>query len=108
MQGLRKVGNQVRVNRDEVIESTKLKNITKFNMGKVQKAGEISNIIISSGPSRDELDGLDLEERKRKRLGPIFYDNMDISNNGHILNDSAISIADCAVSNNNILATLAK
>lgn len=106
--GLRKAGTQARSNREGDINNIKLKEVVIFKQGDVGKAGDGSNILLSNGPSDEELDGLDIEARKRKRLGHGFAENMDTSNIGFAQNDSALSNVDCAGSNNNILATLAE
>lgn len=104
--GLRKAGIQGRNNRDGVTENANLKEMNISKVDNVHKAGDISNEIIMGGPSGDEMDGLDLEERKRKRFGPIFTDNMEVGNN--VSNGSVLSTADCTESSKIRLATLAK
>lgn len=56
----------------------------------------------------EELDGLDLEERKCKRVGPIFNDVRDVSNLETNFTDSDLSKSDCSEFNKHLLATLAK
>lgn len=73
----------------------------------IQKAGDFSNVINIVGPTSDELTGLDLEERKRKRVGP-YTDAIKVSNIDVSHPDSVLSNEDCADSNKTLLATLAK
>lgn len=61
------------------------------------------------GPSEDELVGLNIEERKRRRSGPSISDNMDIEkNNDSAISETVFSKADYTVSSDSILATSAR
>lgn len=63
----------------------------------------------SIGPTEDELDGLNIEDRKRRRSGPQQEDLMPMDRNvDSTILDAALSTVDCATSPSNILATLAQ
>lgn len=49
------------------------------------------------GSDNEELDGLDLEERKRKRVGPALTQNMG-ENKQMTQNEAGLSNIDCRVS----------
>lgn len=61
----------------------------------------------NSGPMDKELDGLDIEERKRKRVGP--NESMDVvGGSSTAKSDSGLSTVDCTDSSPLLMATLAK
>lgn len=89
-------------NLESVVNKDKVKSTDVF-----QKAGDFSNVTNNTGPTGEELIGLDLEERKRKRVG-LSTEVMEVSKNTVIHSDSVLSNEDCADSNNILLATLAR
>lgn len=89
-------------NLESVVNKDKVKSTDVF-----QKAGDFSNVTNNTGPIGEELIGLDLEERKRKRVG-LSTEVMEVSKNTVIHSDSVLSNEDCADSNNILLATLAR
>lgn len=64
-----------------------------------------SNIVI--GPGESELDGLELEERKRKRVGPVAIEEegQEVT---MFQQDHVLSTTDCSGTSNTLLAQLAK
>lgn len=66
------------------------------------------------GPHEEELDGLNIEERKRRRSGPVSMRTMDIEGELNVLGPSTkgpqsegvLSDWDCTASSPNFLATL--
>lgn len=70
--------------------------------------GGFSNVRNNTQPRDEELIGLDLEERKRRRLGPPLTDEMDVSNSENCPTDSVLSNGDCSDYDKNLLATLAR
>lgn len=72
---------------------------------RIAEAGN-NNSSLSDGPGLNELDGLDLEERKRKRIG--LNVTMDLDNKfGALKTDSGLSNTDCTESSSSLLAKLA-
>lgn len=68
-----------------------------------------SNISTPIGPTDDELSGLNIEERKRRRSGPVEEHVMDTDRDTRVIfSEAAISNMDCAESSPNFLAKLAK
>lgn len=62
---------------------------------------------LSNGPVDSELDGLEMEERKRKRIGPVL--TKENAQQGTKYNqEPELSIADCSGASNTFLAQLAK
>lgn len=79
----------------------------KLPTGALNKTGGNSNFGFINGPSDNELDGLDIEERKRKRYELAHIERMDTDSTSLQPKDSALSTSDCTESNNSFLATLA-
>lgn len=104
-QNLRKEGIYQRNIRDKKSEGSKLKEVVKTNL---RNAGEFSNVERPDGLSDEELIGLDVEERKRKRLAIMHEDNMETEREGIHQNEHVLSNEDCTGSNNTTLATLAQ
>lgn len=81
-----------------------------FNINEISMVNEVAgkyNSNCSDGPGLDELDGLDVEERKRKRIG--LNETMDLDKNfGTATSGSELSNADCTGSFSLGLATLAQ
>ncbi|KAL8096581.1 hypothetical protein AgCh_037515 [Apium graveolens] len=87
------------VNKAPIVEN--LKNMTDKTM-----EGNVNlNIVI--GPGDSELDGLEIEERKRKRIGPVG--NKEIVQEVVMYQqDPALSTVDCPGTSNLLLAQLAQ
>lgn len=87
-------------------ENAKLKGIIQSSSGSTDKTGGLSKLVNMDGSSDGEFDGLDLEERKRKRIGPALSEVMDTDNVTIIHKDSTFFKSDGVESNNTVLATL--
>ncbi|KAL1812493.1 hypothetical protein ACET3Z_022558 [Daucus carota] len=87
---------------NESFQESRNPGVTKNMEGKT-----FSNIVnIISGPTEEELDGLDLEERKRKRVG--LDDRMEVEGGTSKTQiDSELSNGDCSGSPATFLAKLA-
>lgn len=70
--------------------------------------GGCLNTSTYNGPSDEELVGLDLEERKRKRIGTLSNENMDTGGSGPTNTDFTLSNSDCVEPCNTDMATLAR
>lgn len=65
-------------------------------------------VIQFNGPTDEELNGLNIEERKRRRSGPSDSVFMDTEcNNKELHTDAVLSNKDCAASSTNVLAMIA-
>lgn len=107
-QSIVRAENQERKNREEATDRAKLKGQI-ISCTEVQNNGrEISNVMSTYGSDKEEFDGLNLEERNRRRYGPAQVDCMDTDGIERNFNDSALSKADCTEPNNTTLATLAR
>lgn len=102
------VGNQERNFRTGSQGDARFKEGFKMTMGNSNIGAAKSGPIILNGPEKDEMDGLDIEERKIKRIGPPEFESMETDGNCIFNTNSSLSNTDCAVSPNNELATLAK
>lgn len=67
-----------------------------------------SKFVSLNGPTEDEMNGLDLEERKRKRIGPVGVEAMQTDGEETTFTESVLSRIDCAESITKTMATLAK
>lgn len=87
------------VSKAPIVEN--LKNITDKTMeGKV-------NLNIVIGPGDSELNGLEIEERKRKRIGPVG-NKENVQEVVMYQQDPALSSVDCPGTSNMLLAQLAQ
>lgn len=84
-------------------------------LARFQGAKKISNL--NYGPEKDELNGLQLIERKRMRGGPNSYEVMDVEGGLKAITGEEqtsrktevdLSAIDCSTSSNNELAKLAQ
>lgn len=100
-------GNQERNKSEGKSDPTCFKEKLTLNTGNQRKEGKNSNIHFLSGPGDEEYDGLELEERKRKRYGPINTGGKGNAEDRLPPTDSTLSEMDCAESTNTVLATLA-
>lgn len=106
--GVVQVGDQSRIFRErEVGNMTIQEGLRKSNDKAILMEGNSNTTSFLNGPRTEELDGLDIEERKRKRLGPVITDHMETEGGVLPLNDSDLSKLDCSESSNTTLATLA-
>lgn len=84
-------------------------NITGSGSGGVNFERDLEgNRILSviDGPGDDELNGLEIEERKRKRIGPVEVVESEMVDSTNIM-DSVFSKTDYTESSNTFLAQLA-
>lgn len=67
-----------------------------------------ANFKSATGPNAEELIGLNIEERNKRRRGPDTSMGMDVeTNNGIMYSGAGLSHTDCPTSSTTILATLA-
>lgn len=85
--------------------------------GEGNVTGTKSIIYLSNGLDLEEDHGLDLDERKRKRTGPLSKNAMDTDEGLPIINqgkntglsqDAVLSETDCIATSSSNLATLAR
>ncbi|KAL8105604.1 hypothetical protein AgCh_029416 [Apium graveolens] len=99
-------GSQQQKDKEVALSESFKGSVTQIGSNKNGKEGNV-NLKFIAGPTEEELDGLDLEERKRKRIG--LSDRMDVEG---IVNatqsDAGLSKIDCSESSTTFLAKLAK
>lgn len=101
-------------NFDNKIISTAGVGVSKFQ--NLESAGKTKQLGFGIGPEEEELSGLILEERKRKRIGPVILDRQmvedGVSTSQNIINgtdmDVVLSEKDCTTSPGYDLAKLAR
>lgn len=110
------VGKERRDIRDEIATKSVKTNLMVPHITNNEIVGFKASQNPLYGPEEDELDGLQLEERKRKRIGPDSLSTMDVDgnnilsgpNNTHNITGAVISDSDLATPSSSLSAKLAK
>lgn len=107
------VGKQIvqsdMVRRNSSNTVTKLATNQGFNPAIRDEAVLAVNFKKNIGPSEDELTGLNMEERNKRRRGPDTSMGMEIETDNVILySETGLSYSDCPISSSTVLAKLAE
>lgn len=93
--------------RDCSADSANISGVTGGNISNSNVVGGNANSLNNNGPEEEELDGLSLEERKRRRSEAHGFISTGINKETSSM-DSVLSNGDCSESHTQSLATLAQ
>lgn len=94
-----------RENREQVGSKASIVENSNNSSNSMEEGNYNPNVVI--GPGDSELDGLEIEERKRKRVGPVTSEERTQEVTMHH-QDHVLSKDDCSGTSNTLLAQLAK